>query len=221
MNLIKFAFMVLCLGMISCAQMNEDAGMVGLADTEMPAGEETGFVHTVRKDGVEFRLSLLNEQGEPANVFREGENFSLHFEMENLKEGDGRQYFAQLFGDMYVGAGLGEVFSSAGERVANFFTEGEACLKILASYPFDKKNRLAVTFPWKDSQNGEWAMYLLCNFKGNPSYVLPKGAYSTGFTHTFEYRIPPVWDGKDINAIPPETWVEVGPVTMRIDFTVE
>ncbi|MDR2041600.1 MAG: hypothetical protein LBP98_04700, partial [Tannerella sp.] len=95
MNCLKFAFM-LCLGMISCAQMNEDAGIDNLIDSEEPASEKTGFVHTVRKDGVEFRLSLLNEQGEPSVTFREGENFALHFEMENLREGDKREYFAQL-----------------------------------------------------------------------------------------------------------------------------
>jgi hypothetical protein len=105
-------------------------------DMERPAGKKTGFVNTVRKDGVEFRLSLLNEQGKPANVFREGENFSLHFEMENLREGDEREYLAQLFGDMYTGAGLGEVLSSGGERVASFFSEGGLCLKVLQSHPY-------------------------------------------------------------------------------------
>jgi hypothetical protein len=132
-------------------------------DMDKPASKKTGYVHTERKDGVEFKLCLLNEQGEPAAVFREGENFSFRFEMENLRKGDGREYFVQLFGDMYAEAGFGEIFSSSGERVASFFSEGGGCDKVLASYPFDK-NRLAVIFPWKGNPNGEWTKSLSCYF---------------------------------------------------------
>jgi hypothetical protein len=178
-------------------------------DIDRLTSKKTGFVHTVRKDGIEFRFSLLNEQGEPAVTFREGENLALHFEMENLREGDKREYFVQLFGYMHTEGSLGNVYSSNGELVASFFSDGGGCDKVLASYPFDKNNLLAVTFPWKDNQRDEWTRYLSCYFKGNPSYILPKGAYSTGFTYTFEYRISP------------KTWVEVGPVTMKIDFTIE
>jgi hypothetical protein len=62
MNCLRFIFAILCAFTFSCAQRD---------DIDRPASKKTGSVHTVRKDGIEFRLSLLNEQGEPAVTFRE------------------------------------------------------------------------------------------------------------------------------------------------------
>jgi hypothetical protein len=218
MNCIKFAFVMLCLGMISCAQMNDDAGIGDLANTEMLASEETGFVHTVRKDDVRFKFCLLNELGEPANAFREGENFSFHFEMENLKENDKREYIVHHMGRLFS-RGFCRVYTRSEDLAVAIFHNEAACAYVFQSIPFDGENRLNVNIPMYDD-NGEWPYYS-CTYRRNSPVALPKGTYSTGFTCTFEYRIPPVWDGKNINAIPPSTFVEVGPITMNIDFTIE
>jgi len=34
-------------------------------------------------DGIEFKFCLLNEKGEPATVFNEGENFTFQFSLKN------------------------------------------------------------------------------------------------------------------------------------------
>jgi hypothetical protein len=159
-----------------------------------PASEKTGFINTVEKDGVRFRLSLLNEQGNPAVTFREGENISLRFEMENLRENDGRKYWISLFCDMRA-RGFGEVFTPD-NTLACALDRDVQCLTSLQTDPFDGENRYIYTLQLQVQR---------------PPVVLPKGDYYTGFTHTFEYRIPD----------PPNTWVETGPVTMRIDFTIE
>jgi hypothetical protein len=177
---------------------------------DSPASRKTGFVHTVRKDGVEFKLCLLNEQGEPAVVFREGENFSFRFEMENLREGDKRTYPAALRCILRDIVGLGNIFTPENELA--YSVSRIMCTDIGATCPFDGENRFVMSFDLQDASDPET----------DPPVALPKGAYTTGFTYTFRYRIPPVRDGKDINAIPPDgTRVEVGPVSMNIDFTVE
>ncbi|MDR2139753.1 MAG: hypothetical protein LBP50_09425 [Tannerella sp.] len=207
--LLNVIFVMLCRGTASCTQMYDDM--------DRPAGKKTGYVHTVRKDGVEFKLCLLNEQGEPAAVFREGENFSFRFEMENLREGDGRQYIAHLMGGLF-GSGFCNVFTPDRDSVHAVFQRGARCVFVLGTDPFDGENRLSVTIPLHDDEE-EWH-HGTCDYFRNPPAVLPKGNYSTGFTYTFEYRIPPPGN-TDINSTPPSTWVEVGPVTMKIDFTIE
>ena len=189
-----FVFLILCISTISCAQMDE------------PASEKTGFINTVEKDGVRFRLSLLNEQGNPAVTFREGENFRFRFEMENIRKDDKREYIAHLMGFMF-GGGFCDVYTRKGDLLISLFQREAACEYVMRTVPFDGKNRLTASLPLYDD-NEEWPNGT-CVYRRNPPSVLPKGTYSTGFTCTFEYRISP------------DTWVETGPVTMNINFTIE
>lgn len=162
---------------------------------------------------------MLNEQGKPAVVFREGENFSFRFEMENLKKEDKRQYEAHLMGKMFA-YGFRRVYTQSGDLSIAVFQNEAACEYVLRTNPFDGENRLGVTLPLYDD-NEEWPNGT-CVYRRNPSVALPKGSYSTGFDCTFEYRIPPVWNKNDPEAvIPPTTRVETGPITMKIDFTIE
>jgi hypothetical protein len=174
-------------------------------DMDRPASEKTGFVHIVRKDGVEFRLCLLNEQGEPATVFKEGENFSFRFEMENLLNGDGRRYIAHLMGALF-GRGFCNVYTQDKDWVYAVFQSQAACTYVLQTDAFYGENRLMVTLPLYDD-NEEWP-HGTCVYRRNPPLALPKGNYSTGFIYVFEYRIP-------------SAEIEVGPITMNIDFTIE
>ena len=50
---------------------------------ELPIGAENPVI-LKEVDGIEFKFCLLNEQGEPATVFNEGENFTFDFEFKNL-----------------------------------------------------------------------------------------------------------------------------------------
>jgi hypothetical protein len=157
-------------------------------------------------DGIRFKFCLLNEQGQPANTFKEGENFSFHFEMENLRKTNGLEFFGQLVAHMRNN-GFCEVISQTPGTTGFPFGEG-GCLKVLQTYPFHgKDNQLELTVPWSDDRE-EWDSRL-CEFKSLHQPHLPKGAYYTEFTHTFEYRITP------------NTKVEVGPVTFKINFKVE
>ncbi|MDR1330618.1 MAG: hypothetical protein LBK07_00765 [Tannerella sp.] len=165
--------MMLCLGMISCTQMN---------DMEMPAGKKTGFVNTVRKEGVEFRFSMLNERGEPANVFREGENFSFYFEMENLRKGDEREYYMGLYCTLSDMAGLGKIYTPDNELVCSIRSR-IMCAAALISYPFYGEEKFTMRVSLQDAF--DMKTYLPLNI------TLPKGSYSAGFTHIFDYRLNP------------------------------
>jgi hypothetical protein len=178
--------MICCLGAVSCSD-----------DLYEPATRSSGYVNTVRKDGISFKLSLLNEEGKPATVFREGENISLHFEMENLRKGDSRKT-PEVICTMGTG-GFGKVFTPDGTPA---YIRDIMCNMMLRLSPFDGENRYAATVQLYDTQH--------------PPVVLPKGDYYTGFTYTFRYVA-----SIDIDRYPIYEWVETGPVTMRIDFTVE
>jgi hypothetical protein len=162
---------------------------------------------------VDFRLSLLNEEGKTATTFREGENFSFRFEMENLRKNDKRQYKAHLMGGLF-NSGFCRIYTTDGDFVYAAFQETAACAFVLRMNPFDGDNQLTVTHAIHYN-NEEWH-HGMCGYRRNPPVDLPKGDYYTGFTYTFEYSIPPenVETGSS-------TRVETGPVTMRINFTIE
>jgi hypothetical protein len=186
MNYRIVVFMICCLGAVSCSD-----------DLYEPATKSSGYVNTVRKDGISFKLSLLNEEGKPATVFREGENFSFRFEMENLRKNDKRKASQVICASQMGTGGFGKVFTPDHTLAC---VRDIMCTLPLSLFPFDGENRYTATVPLYDTQH--------------PPVVLPKGDYYTGFTYTFVYAVSvndgsPIWD------------VEVGPVTMRIDFTVE
>jgi hypothetical protein len=247
MNYRTVVFMMLCIGAVSCTQTDREAdytddrnesadeitvnepgdNSVNEADDEPavnepadepvvnepddepavnePADETTGYVNTVRKDGISFKLSLLNEDGKPATVFREGENFSFCFEMENLRKNDKREYPAHFMGGLF-NSGFCRIYTTDGDSVCAVFQETAACVYMFMSYPFDGDNRLIVSHPLHDD-NEEWP-HGTCVYRRNPTIDLPKGNYYTGFTYTFRYYILNEWE-------------EVGPVTMRVDFTIK
>jgi hypothetical protein len=178
----------------------------------MDDGEGSALVK-VKKDDIAFRLSLLNEQGEPANVFNEGENFIFHFEMENLRKNDKREYAAHHMGKLLY-AGFCRIYDAAnGDSVYSAFQNTAACAYVYMSYPFDGDSRLNISLPLH-YDNEEWR-YGACVFRRNPPFFLPKGDYYTGFTCTFLYSIPS--GSVEI----PSSEVETGPVTMKVYFTVK
>jgi hypothetical protein len=52
---------------------------------ELQIGDENPVI-IKEVDGIEFKFCLLNEQGQPANVFNEGENITFQFNIKNNRE---------------------------------------------------------------------------------------------------------------------------------------
>jgi hypothetical protein len=201
MSYLKFILVMLCLDTVSCTD-----------DINMPASRRTGFVNTVKKDGIVFRLCLLNEAGIPATAFREGENFIFHLEMENVRKNDKRQNSILKMSSFFTGNVC--CIYTPDEDSVHVFQPTAACeYSGGLHYPFDGENRFEATVPLRDDYE-EWPRGG-CVFRCNPPVSLPKGKYHTEFTKTFEYRIPS--GNPEISS----TTVETGPVTMKVDFTIE
>lgn len=54
---------------------------------ELQIGDKNAVIQK-EVDDIEFKFCLLNENGEPATVFNEGENFTFQFEFRNLTENE-------------------------------------------------------------------------------------------------------------------------------------
>lgn len=127
-------------------------------------------------DGIRFKFCLLNEQGVPANKFKEGENFSFHFEMTNQEVTDSLCFRHGLICEL-VHDGFGRIIS--GHDTTSFF-QNLFCAEDLRYTPFyGEQNHYEETLP--------------VDYKpGTTGYVepeLPSGVYSTEFTHTFEFAV--------------------------------
>ena len=76
-KILKLSTVILLFAFISAGCQKDDV-------FELQIGDENAVIeHEV--DGIEFKFCLLNEQGEPATVFNEGENFTFQFSFKNLK----------------------------------------------------------------------------------------------------------------------------------------
>jgi hypothetical protein len=134
---------------------------------------------------------LLNEQGEPATVFKEGDNFSFNFSLENnLKKSifistqfinDG---FYRVYGDNNIDMG------KAWTGVWCEFRNEDMVIELL---PHEKK---PLSCPWFVSNNF-LPDYPLC--KGESMPPLPIGEYSTTLSLDFYYIVEK--QQKDIKGI--------------------
>jgi len=70
-KILKLSTVILLFALISAGCQKDDI-------FELQIGDENAVIeHEV--NGIEFKFCLLNEQGEPATVFNEGENFTFRF----------------------------------------------------------------------------------------------------------------------------------------------
>jgi len=75
MKTLKLSAIILLFSFISAGCQKDDI-------FELDIGDENAVIQK-EVNGIEFKFCLLNEQGEPATVFNEGENFTFHFSFKN------------------------------------------------------------------------------------------------------------------------------------------
>lgn len=171
-TLLKISFIFLFLSLMGAGCEKDDEIF------ELQIGDKNA---TIKKevDGIEFKFCLLNEKGEPATVFNEGENFSFQFTIENNLDNpiifDRSLLFApgffevkneqQSFGYPYKITGIDEI--------------GEAAFSI----PTGKSIIMEVLWIPKDD---EWSKGFV-NYKRDNLQNLPKGKYYTEFSHQFNF----------------------------------
>ena len=132
-------------------------------------------------DGIAFKFCLLNEKGEPATVFKKGENFSFYFSVTNKTEEE--LFFFPDFAYSNEN-GFCEVFSSDNQKIGKPFI----CLyyaKIgIGAYPFNAEESYVFRQQWEDKRNSIWH-WKYGSYESNHQKPLPKGDYFTEFQSRF------------------------------------
>jgi hypothetical protein len=78
-TILKFSALLLLFSLIGAGcEKEEDLFELQIGDKDATLIKEV--------NGIEFKFCLLNEQGEPATVFNEGENFTFQFSITNFKK---------------------------------------------------------------------------------------------------------------------------------------
>ncbi len=170
-QILKFSTVILLFAFISTGCQKDDV-------FELRAGDKNAVI-VKEVDGIEFKFCLLNEQGEPATVFNEGENFTFSFSIKNNL--DDYIYFDT---SVFNVTGFFEVKNESGNfgipykkptfdnlRIPEKITKGEIYGANIKWIPDNTELHLGVT-----------------NFFKSPTENLNKGTYYTEFSHGFNFK---------------------------------
>jgi hypothetical protein len=135
-------------------------------------------------DGIEFKFCLLNEKGEPATVFKEGENFSLFFSIANNR--DEKLYFYPSYAYSNENE-FCKIFNSSGQDIGKPFLFSGVDKIGIGAYPlFDSENVCVFEQKWLDYRDSTWR-WKYGYFESAKQGILMKGSYYTGFNQRFEF----------------------------------
>ena len=137
-------------------------------------------------DGIVFKFCLLNEQGKPATVFNEGENFSFYFSVTNRT--NEKLYFYPGFA--YTGAKdneFCEIFTSKNQRIGKPFVFLGCDLIGIGAYPFNSEKNYVFEQLWVDMRDSTWR-WEYGYYKSSKKTHLPTGDYFTGFQYRFQFE---------------------------------
>lgn len=146
---------------------------------ELQIGDENAVIQK-EIDGIEFKFCLLNEAGEPATIFNEGENFTFQLSIKNNTD-------TTLYYDNSVlnVDGFCEVkddsrsFGSPYKKPVAIELIGKAAFGIPIGHSAEK------SIKWIPN-NDIWTIGYVSFMKDNDS-SLSKGTYYTEFTHKFDF----------------------------------
>jgi hypothetical protein len=144
---------------------------------------------TVDTNGIGIELYLLNEKGEPATVFNEGENFKFHLEIKNNVEKDTAMY---IVSDFLRNPDLFRVYKSNGYAI------GQPAEWYIMDLRTDVGNKIGynktwyMQIPWHETRGTEEPFdadncirVFQHYFIGLNQQPLSKGKYYTKFTQQF------------------------------------
>ena len=132
--------------------------------------------------GVEFKFCLVNEEGEPATVFKEGENFTFQFSIKN-KTAQAIPFYDYGF---YTTDDFFSVRSEGEDFGKPFKFIGFSLTKELRYILSDGYANFIV--PWHEERIEFQAMHGI--FEGLKQPYLKKGKYFTQFTYNFTFGDP-------------------------------
>jgi hypothetical protein len=95
-------------------------------------------------EGIIFKFCLLNEQGKPAIVFKEGENFSFNFSVTNKSK---KNFFFDAYLLAFNETFLG-VYSSSNKDLGKSYKPFIHTDIGIAAYPFNDGDSYSFMVPW-------------------------------------------------------------------------
>lgn len=150
---------------------------------ELDIGDENAVIqHQV--NGIEFKFCLLNEEGEPATVFNEGENFTFQFSFRNLKKDTIIVTTEFIYNEFF------RVYQVSGD---NLIDKGKPWTGVWCDFSLNPQEfiltpnkMVTMQFPWILNVNSINFSPLCSNIKLEH---LDIGKYLTGFDLNFHYQL--------------------------------
>jgi len=149
---------------------------------ELQIGDENPVIKK-EVNGIEFKFCLLNEKGEPATVFNEGENFTFQFSIINNRQ-DSLPFWDLNF---YRLDDFCAVNSSKKYYGKPFIFIGSSYTPVSKWLP-SKKEHYQFKVPWYDERD-EW-VYFWAEFMSTKQPLLNRGKYYTQFAYAFTFETP-------------------------------
>lgn len=172
----------LILSLISCQKESIEQSAIELMIEGMQK------VITVENNGVGIEFCLLNENGEPATVFQEGENFKFHLAINNHVESDTALY---IVSDFIYNQALFKVFNRTDSTIGKPW-ETSMCLEIsdgvnqiYAGEKWIMESPWIETQVFKGTDESDNIKHLQCYFSGLSMKPLPIGKYFTELSQQF------------------------------------
>lgn len=134
-------------------------------------------------DGIEFKFCLLNEQGEPATVFKEGENFSFFFSATNKSKR--KLYFDPGFA-YSKDIDFCKVYNSESENLGKPYNVISKVDLGPGAYPFEIGKSYIFQQPWSDTRESTWD-WQYCLYESTKKEMLTLGSYYTEFKYKFKH----------------------------------
>ncbi len=197
-KILKLSTVVLLLFCIGAGCQKDDIFELDIGDKNAVIQKEV--------NGIEFKFCLLNEQGEPATIFNEGENFFFQFSIKNNTNEslpfydygyyDLDDFCAVNSGNKFYGKPfVYKVYSGT------FYTADRRLLP-----PGSENYKFIV--PWYDERN-DWQLFW-GEFESTKQPLLKKGKYYTQFAYSFSFGIPNN-----------EPELETGLIKFKINFEIK
>ena len=169
-EILKLSLIILLFGFMTAGCQKDDIFELNVGDKNAVIQKEV--------NGIEFKFCLLNEAGEPATVFNEGENFTFQFSIKNNVSKE--IYFDPTLMNTQGFCEVHDKYSSYGIPYIK-----PTYINLIMPTAIKKGDAVDISIKWLPDNN-EWTIGPINFTKGN-SVLLKKGKYYTEFTHKFDF----------------------------------
>jgi len=175
-NIYLFFIALLFTGMTACKDAMDSLSWEIFPDSKAQVIEK-------EINGIAFKFCLLNEQGKPATVFNEGDNFSFYFSVSNNSKKD---YF-YAGGDIACDKNFFRVYNSSGYDFGKSYSPLPTPEVGIVRFPFNAGTVHIIKVPWLHEKDSILCAENFC-YESIIQKPLVKGIYYTGFKYSFYFQ---------------------------------